>query len=227
MTRHPILLILLAHLVLPSPSAAQEGETGVPKVLIIGDSISVGFTPHVKEVLKHAVDVRHHKGNAQHTGTGLKKLDQWLGKEKWNAIHFNWGLWDLCYRHPKSKVQGKRDKVNGTITTPLEQYGENLEKLVLRLKKADAKLIWASTTVVPKGEAGRKLGDDERYNAVAAAIMKKHGVAINDLHAVTKTFAADQFVKPGDVHFTRAGYQRIGERVAEVISESVAAQGKD
>lgn len=173
------------------------------------------------------VEVRHHKGNAQHTGTGLKKLDQWLGKEKWDVIHFNWGLWDLCYRHPKSKVQGNRDKVNGTITTAIDQYGKNLEELVLRLKKTDAKLIWASTTVIPEGEAGRKLGDGERYNAVASAIMKKHGVAINDLHTLTKSFAADQFVKPGDVHYTKDGYQRIGTLVTKVISESVAAPVKD
>ena len=160
--------LLLASIVLsPRVAANAEEEADLPKVLIIGDSISIGYTPHVKQILKGTADVRHHKGNAQHTGTGLKQLDQWIGKTKWDVIHFNWGLWDLCYRHPKSKVQGHRDKVNGTLTTPLEQYGKNLDELVTRLKATDAKLIWANTTVVPEGEAGRKMGDDKRYNDVA------------------------------------------------------------
>ena len=82
-----------------------------PCVLLIGDSISLGYTPFVKELLKDEASVEHHPGNAQHTGTGLEKLDGWLGDKKWDVIHFNWGLWDLCYRHPEAKTGGNRDKV--------------------------------------------------------------------------------------------------------------------
>lgn len=138
--------------------------------MIIGDSISSGYTPYVKELLKGEATVERPMGNAQHTRTGLKHLDKWLGKTKWDVIHFNWGLWDLCYRHPDSKVQGNRDKVNGTITTTLEQYEKNLDQLVTRLEKTNATLIWAHTTVVPEKEAGRFVGDDKKYNEVAAKI---------------------------------------------------------
>ena len=192
-------------------------ETALPKVLIIGDSISIGFTPHVVEQLDGKAVVKHHKGNAQHTGTGLKQLDQWIGNTKWDVIHFNWGLWDLCYRHPKSKVQGKRDKVNGTLTTTLEQYEKNLDKLVSRLKKTDAKLIWAHTTVVPEEEAGRIVGDDKKYNEVAAKIMKKYGITINDLNSLSREFPSDLFSKPGDVHYTQDGYQKIAKQVTAHI----------
>ena len=81
-----------------------------PKVLIIGDSISIGYTPFVKEVLKHEAIVKHNSENAQHSGTGLLKLDTWIGNKKWDIIQFNWGHWDLCYRHPDVKVYGNRDK---------------------------------------------------------------------------------------------------------------------
>jgi len=192
-------------------------ETALPKVLIIGDSISIGFTPHVVEQLDGKAVVKHHKGNAQHTGTGLKQLDQWIGNTKWDVIHFNWGLWDLCYRDPKSKVQGKRDKVNGTLTTTLEQYEKNLDKLVSRLKKTDAKLIWAHTTVVPEEEAGRIVGDDKKYNEVAAKIMKKYGITINDLNSLSREFPPDFFSKPGDVHYTQDGYQKIAKQVTAHI----------
>ena len=39
----------------------------LPKVLIIGDSISLGYTPHVVQQLEGRAEVKHHKGNAQHT----------------------------------------------------------------------------------------------------------------------------------------------------------------
>ena len=88
---------------------------GLPKVLLIGDSISIGYTPHVAAALRGQVQVKHHAGNAQHTGTGLKQLKRWLGDTEWDVIHFNWGLWDLCYRHPESKVQGLPTKYVGPL----------------------------------------------------------------------------------------------------------------
>ncbi len=195
-------------------------------MLIIGDSISGGYTPRVARLLEGKARVQHNPGNAQHTGTGMEKIDAWIGDTDWDVIHFNWGLWDLCYRHPESKVQGKRDKVRGSLTTPIDVYERNLNQLVERLKKTKATLIWANTTVVPEGEAGRKLGDDARYNAVAARVMKKYNVPINDLHALTKEFGPELFSKPGDVHFTGEGYDKIAHQVSQTI-EAAIRQGRD
>lgn len=219
-------LVLCMVFVSVACSVAKDAkpESQLPKVLIIGDSISLGYTPHVTRMLKQQAIVMHHKGNAQHTGTGLKMLDRWIGDTEWDVIHFNWGLWDLCYRHPKSKVQGRRDKVNGTVTTVLEQYEKNLDQLVTRLKKTGAKLIWAHTTFVPENEAGRVLGDDKKYNDVAAKIMKKHGVAINDLHSLTRSFSPDYFVAPGNVHYTKDGSMAIAKQVAGKILESMKGE---
>ncbi len=220
-------ILLLTSLVLTATSWStlfaqdETKDAALPKVLVIGDSISKAFTPYVTRQLNGKASVTHNKGNAKDTGEGLEKLDQWIGKTRWAVIHFNWGLWDLCYRHPESKVQGRRDKVRGTLTTPLEQYEKNLEQLVSRLKKTDAKLIWANTTVVPEGEAGRVIGDDEKYNEAAAKIMKRHGIVINDLHGLTKTFAADQFDGPGNVHYTQEGYRKIGKQVADHILKAL------
>ncbi|WP_405563441.1 hypothetical protein [Polaribacter sp. Asnod6-C07] len=85
------------------------------KVLIIGDSISIGYTSFVQENLKDIALVKHNPGNAQHTGKGLKNIEKWIGNEHWDVIQFNWGLWDLRYRHPESKTQGKRDKNRGRL----------------------------------------------------------------------------------------------------------------
>jgi lysophospholipase L1-like esterase len=191
----------------------------LPRVLIIGDSISLGYTPHVVQMLKGKAIVKHNPGNAQHTSTGLKKLDAWIGKEKWDVIHFNWGLWDLCYRNPTSKNQGRRDKVGGKLTTSVEDFEKNLDKLTARLKQTDARLIWAHITFIPEGEAGRKQGDDAKYNAAAARVMKKHGVEINDLLSITKKFEPKLFSKPGDVHYTKVGYAKIASAVVKAIQK--------
>jgi lysophospholipase L1-like esterase len=206
----------------PPPESAEP----LPKVLIIGDSISGGYTPRVARLLQDKAQVMHNPGNAEHTGTGIKKLDAWIGETDWEIIHFNWGLWDLCYRHPESKVQGRRDKVRGTLTTPIDVYERNLDQLVARLKQTNATLIWAHTTVVPEGEAGRKLGDDTRYNAAASRVMKKHGVLINDLNALTKGFGPELFSKPGNVHFSGGGYDQIARQVADVIEATLMEKRK-
>jgi len=200
---------------------ASLGAKELPKALLIGDSVSLGYTPHVVAALKGKVEVKHHRGNAQHTGTGLKMLDRWIGETEWDVIHFNWGLWDLCYRHPKSKEQGRRDKERGSLTTSLEQYEKNLDRLAGRLKKTKAKLIWAHTTTVPEGEAGRKVGDDDKYNEAAARVMKKHGIEINDLNALTDSFPAELFTAPGNVHFKTEGSKELGEAVALKIAEAL------
>jgi lysophospholipase L1-like esterase len=191
-------------------------KDGLPNVLLIGDSISIGYTKPVMAMLKDVANVQRVNANGGDTNRGLKMLKRWLGSTQWDVIHFNWGLHDLCYRHADSKVQGNRDKVNGAIAVPLEQYGKNLEALVLKLKETDATLVWASTTIVPDGEAGRVLGDDVKYNAVAAKIMKKHDVAINDLHALSMAFAG-KYSAPGNVHFNKDGSARLAEKVANSI----------
>jgi len=197
--------------------ADEAGQNPLPEVLIIGDSISLGYTPHVVDMLRGKARVRHSPGNSQHTATGLRKLDRWLGDHSWDVIHFNWGLWDLCYRHPESRVQGHRDKVRGKLTTSLEQYEKNLDRLTAQLAQTGAVLIWGHTTVVPAGEAGRKTGDDQKYNAAAARVMKKYGVRINDLNTLTRAFQPELFTAPGNVHFTKDGSHRIAQQVSREI----------
>ena len=200
----------------------MKGKFKMPRVLSIGDSITAGHTPFVVTILKGEAEVTC--AGTGTTGHGLENLDKLLGGGKWDVIHFNWGLHDLCYRHPEAKPYGHRDKVNGTIGTPLDQYETNLDKLVGRLKNTGAMLIWATTTVVPEGEAGRFVGDEIRYNRVAAAVMKKHGIATNDLHGLTSGFDKDMFVLPGDVHYKPDGCKKIAEQVASAIRTALQSQ---
>lgn len=202
-----------------SRSTSDSRET--PKALILGDSISIGYTPVVVERLKGKIDVRRPKANCGSTVAGLANLDKWLEGGPWQVIHFNWGLHDLCYRNPEAKAAGNRDKVNGKQAVPLAEYEKNLEQLVERLKKTNAKLVFATTTIVPEGETGRFVGDDLKYNAAALKIMQKYGVAIDDLHATTKSFGPELFAGPGNVHFKPAGYEKLAEQVVASIEAAL------
>ncbi|MEP2776210.1 MAG: SGNH/GDSL hydrolase family protein [Luteolibacter sp.] len=192
-------------------------------MLILGDSISIGYTPVVIAELKGQANVVRARQNCGDTNRGLGQLDNWLGKTDWEVIHFNWGLHDLCYRHPDSKVQGNRDKVKGTQAIPVEDYSKNLDQLVERLEKTGAKLIWASTTAVPEGEQGRFVEDAVKYNEAAAKIMEKYRISTDDLHAASEKIGKLR-KKPNDVHFTTEGYEILGKKVADSIREALPVQ---
>lgn len=199
-------------------------EEGLPKVLIIGDSISIGYFPVVKAALQGKASVSRPNTNCGDTPRGLREIHKWLGDTKWDVIHFNWGLWDLCYRNPESKNQGNRDKVNGKLSVTPEDYEKNLNALVDRLQKTGATLIWASTTLVPEGEAGRFVGDDVKYNAIAAKVMAERGIPINDLHATSAAMPQEMFLKPGDVHYKKSGSELLAAKVVESIQAALTSK---
>ncbi len=204
-------------------------DPGLPNVLILGDSISIGYTRAVRRLLAGEANVqrplnarRDGPSNCGPTPRGIENIDAWLGETQWDVIHFNWGLHDLCYRNPESATQGNRDKINGRQAVSTGEYRRNLETLVARMKRTGAALVWASTTVVPEGEAGRFVGDDAKYNAVAAAVMRRCGVPTDDLYTVSKEFPPELFVGPGNVHFTRAGSELLAESVASSVRQALA-----
>ena len=188
-------------------------------VLVIGDSISLGYFPYVAAAMDHNINIEHNKGNAQHTGTGIDSIDLWLGDTGWDVIIFNWGLWDLCYRHPDSQLYGKRDKVNGTITFSIDQYARNLEKLVQRLKETGAELIFISTSYIPPGEGGRIEGDDILYNDIAHKIMDEFSIKYVDINELSKKIHPEYRRSEGDVHFTEKGYEILAEPVIEELKK--------
>ena len=188
----------------------------LPRALIIGDSISMGYTPPTKKLLAGKVDLHRIPVNGGPTSRGLQELDNWLGRGNWDIIHFNWGLHDM--KHVK---QGKLDLAGRQQVAP-KQYEQNLRQLVKRLNATGAKLIWASTTPVPAGAGGRRPEDAPLYNAIAGKIMKVNDVAVNDLYAFALP-RLGRIQQPRNVHFLRAGSQALAVRVAAAILEAVGA----
>lgn len=195
----------------PNPAfEAVKDDPALPRVLLIGDSISIGYTAPTRKLLQGKANVHRIAENGGPTINGLAKIDKWLGDGKWDVIHFNWGLHDL-----------KRDKED-KMQVPLDQYEKNLRELVKRLKASKAKLIWASTTPVPEAKVSpaRKNSDVIAYNAAAKKIMEENGVAIDDLY----TFALprlDKIQLSANVHFNSEGSAALAEQVAASIQKSL------
>ena len=185
-----------------------------PQVLLIGDSISIAYRPHVVEAMKDRAVVTHHKGNAGPTMRGLAQIESWLGDTEWDVIHFNWGLWDMYgWRYEQ-------------IDRSPPEYEKRLEQLVERLKKTKATLIWATTTpACPEPEHKCKVQVtpelEKKYLAAAERVMKKHGVAINDLHAVIAKDQKKYALAPNDVHFTKEGSKALGAQVVKAIDAAL------
>jgi lysophospholipase L1-like esterase len=214
------ILLLVAGTVLISNVALSDETKALPNVLIIGDSISIGYMEPLKELLKDKANAIHNEGNAAHTGKGRQELDKWLGDTKWDVIHFNFGLHDLKYVDEQGKNATSREM--GHIQVPVEKYRENLEAIVLRLEKTGARLIFATTTPFPKDVKGaiRDIANVAVYNKAALDVMKEHKVEIDDLHA----FVLPQLEKlqhPRDVHFTKDGSKALAEHVAQHIATAL------
>ena len=212
------LLILAAAVALASLQVAyaQEKKEAVPpddpklpRVLIIGDSISQEIMAPLRTLLKDKANVHHNPGNANDTKNGVAKLKDWLGAGKWDVVHFNFGLNDI-----------KRS--SGSLQVSLPDYEKNLRALLKELKPTGAKIIWCNTTPAPEGKLYhlRRNEDVIAYNAAAKKIMEENGVPINDLYAYTLPHLKDWQI-PVNVHFTPAGSAKLAEKVAQEILKAL------
>lgn len=196
-----------------SPSLQSvEDVPSLPRVLLLGDSISMGYTLRVQAALAGRANVHRAPTNCGSTTKGLAEIDRWIGSGRWDVIHFNFGLHDLKFL--KAGVQA----------VPPDRYEANLRALVAKLEKTGARLVWATTTPVPpktkEGQFPRTPADVSAYNDIAVSIMREHGIATDDLYAAVADRLAE-LQNPLDVHFNSKGSDVLGERVAAAIADAL------
>ena len=185
----------------------QTPTSPLPKVLIIGDSISIGYFSQVQSVLDGHAVLEHNPGNSLHTRNGLVNLDAWLGDAGWSCILFNFGLHEIARDDNSDQCQISRD-----------EYRDNLKAIVARLKKTNAALVWARITPVPPRNGRCRREEDVRaYNKIADAVMEENGIDSLDLHAIAAA-RIDEIQQPDDVHFNAEGNQVLGNAVGAAIA---------
>jgi len=184
-----IFAFLLASLI---PNLSLAAEDPLPRVLLLGDFVYSEPSRQLQKELKGKVQIhypRYDPGFVLNTTSALENFDKLIGEEKWDLIHFNFGLGDLIYRAPGMKAFRVYPKPAGGIrTTSPGQYQENLIELVKRLKATNAKLVWASTTPIRHSSTYVfEKGSEIHYNTIATKVMKENGIRINDMHTFAKS----------------------------------------
>lgn len=200
-----------------------EDTPGLPRVLLIGDSVSVGYTMPVRELLKGKANVHRIMANGGPTTNGLAKLKTWLGDAKWDVIHFNWGLHDLKYRGPNEENLADPTSPSSHQQVLLPEYEKNLTELVRQLQATGAKLIWCNTTPITPGTRGRVTGDEKKYNEAAARVMQAAKIPTNDLWSHAQARLKESQL-PANVHFNPEGYRYLAEKVAAQIQAALAGE---
>ena len=197
-------------------SSVTAQEKPLPKVVLIGDSIRIGYAPFVAKLLAGKAIVVSAKPNGEDTANVLRNLEEWVVKENPDVVHLNAGLHDL-------KLSAGRYQV------PLADYEKNLTTILDRIRKeTKATVIFATSTPIMDGRhAQRKAGFDRfeadvrRYNVAADALMRQAGVPVNDLHKLVEDAGPEKIFLPDGTHYTPEGYELMAAAVAEHILRSL------
>jgi acyl-CoA thioesterase-1 len=178
-------------------------DPALPNVLVIGMSSAIRSTPIIREQLQGKYNVFGIPDNARTTTYSLSRIDGWLAGRKWDVIVFHWGGAD-------------------SIETPISVFESNLRLLIAKLRRTGARLLYTNMTPVPssiKAIDGEHLDLDaqlQKYNAVAARVMKEECVDVVDLYRYVRPYVAE-YVRFEDLRFSEAGLRFVAKIIANAV----------
>jgi lysophospholipase L1-like esterase len=180
------------------------------RVILIGDSIRMGYQPVVTKELEGLAGVWGPSENGGTSDNVLAHLDEWAVSREADLVHVNCGLHDI-----------KRLRDADDIFVPLERYRSNVTEILRTLvERTSARVIWATTTPVNQTRHAERKGFDryERdvadYNRTAVDVARELGVEVNNLWETVMRSGRDALLGEDGVHFTQAGYGLLGSAVA-------------
>ena len=187
------------------------------KVLLLGDSIRMGYQQYVREALAGEYDVRYPEDNGRFAAYTLWQLNQELKHNPDIAlVHFNNGYWDMNVEAPMTEA-----------IHPVEEYVSFLRRIVALCRQCGVTVVFATTVpILEDGAAGDNTGVQgtinyknewvTAYNAAAVRLMTELQVPVNDLYALC--MEDDRRYKCEDLlHLSEEGSRRCADRVAEYI----------
>ncbi len=183
------------------------------RVVLIGDSIRMGYESAVRERLRAPIEVITTPENGRTSAHVLANLREWAIDHRPQLIHLNCGLHDL-----------RREFGASENAVPLEDYAKNLEAIFTALQtETEAHLVWAQTTPVNQ-EWHHRTKDFDRleaevaaYNRRAVEIAGQKDIQVNDLHSLVEKAGRDPLLRDDGVHFTPSGSRLLGHAVADCV----------
>jgi lysophospholipase L1-like esterase len=155
---------------------SHANETNLPRVLLIGDSITRAYYPAVETNLGgRAYVARLATSRFISDPVLLQEIALVLDNTKFDIIHFNNGMHG--WQHTE------------------EEYREAFPKFLatIRSHAPSAKLIWANTTGLKESKTpsaeDKSQSSDERVaarNAIALGFVKKQNIPVDDLNSLVK-----------------------------------------
>ena len=192
------------------------------KVLLLGDSIRMGYQQYVKEFLEGEYEVVFHEENGRCTATTLWQVNQMFRRHPDIAlVHWNNGYWDMHISPPMKEH-----------LRPLPEYVGNLYRIAQYIADRGAKAIFATTTPVKGDGYAREVTGIKTdiffneefvkiYNKAALAVMEELSIPINDLY--TLCLEDENYYKRADmIHLTEEGSRRCAEQIAQIVRKELA-----
>ena len=181
------------------------------KIVLLGDSIRIGYSPFVESYFKHkGYDFYAPEDNCRFAKYFLRLLfDQKEQLKDANVIHFNIGHWDLCQLFDDKET-----------FSSIEEYRANLTRIVKELKKITPKIIFATTTPVRKENPHNDNKIIDEFNKVALEIMKENNVLVNDLNSLLKDDIY-RYICDDLIHLNDVGKKKCGEQVIRIIEQTI------
>lgn len=186
----------------------NQTKSGLPRVLLIGDSITRGYYPVVSKKLQGKAFVDRLATSAFVSDPMLAaQIAMVLDNSHYDIIHFNNGMHG--WQHTE------------------EEYRAGFPVLVetIRRHATSAKLIWAATTPLKESipvKPGEPRSSDERIavrNAIALEIVKTQGIVVDDLFTPMKGHPE---LHSDNVHFNVQGMEFQGQQVSSEIEKLMA-----
>ncbi len=181
----------------------ETASNDLPRVLLIGDSITYGYQEQVRELLKGVCFVDYVSTSYSIDQPIYNSLiKNFFFDSKYDVLHFNHGL------------HGKFMNVR--------TYKSRIKKLLTKLGCKNT-IIASSTVCYLKGnkkidKSWQKIID--KRNFALKEISKEFGYTFNDLYQVSLTVPIEERTPEG-VHYTNKGYGYFAYQVAQKIKENI------
>ena len=193
------------------------------KIVLIGDSIRMGYDKYVKDALEGEAEVFYPNENCRFAQYVLRTVSDWRKDGNWgddaDLVHWNAGLWDTLRLYGDEPL------------TPPEMYAEMIRRVDkrLRLLFPKAKLVFATSTRVLEERYGKDFKrynkDIEEYNKIALDVLKDTDTVINDLYSFTKSLPVECYSDVTHL-YTPDGTNAMVNKVLDVIYAETGIEKK-